>query len=114
MTDIEKVVGAEKAKEWETIKPRIYYKQKNPYGLIGIVNHNGVDYIASTTRSVGDSFSIEMIRFIRDRITSDDKVCLITDDRGSISKIRRLLCRYGMWFREENNILYSYNFDYKE
>ena len=109
--EIEAVVGDELG-SWIQLNPKVFYLRETPYGLIGTVHHNGVDYIASTTRSVGDSFSIEMIRFIRDRITSEDKVCLITDDRGSIDKIQKLLSRYEMWFKEENNVLYSMN--YKE
>ena len=106
-TEILYIAGEEYGSQWVEIQPKVYYKDGEPYGLIGTVVGDSITYIASTARNVDDDFTIGMIRDII-RYYNSGKICLISGTLSRQDLIRRGLSRFDFEFKQDGNKMYAY------
>lgn len=103
------MVGFDLFQSWADIDPDVYYKDGEPFGLIGRVSSDdGFDYVAACTPHPDVDFTVEMLVACR-RLIRDENVCFITDDTGSIDKMKKVFGRYNMRFVVESGVLFSFN-----
>jgi len=95
---------------WLEIKPKVYYRDGLPYGLVGTVYNDPDDtnYIASCTSKSELPFTKGMIRDIITLIKTQN-ICLITDDVYYQEQIRSVLSRYNLRFEYINGVMFSFN-----
>lgn len=97
MTDLAHIVGEDAEHLWDRLDYyNIYYKDSNPYGVIGVIIDNGVAVIYSTAIN-GDKFSIGMLKDIIKLYNKTD-IALITDKEYAYGYIRKALEPYGFSF----------------
>ena len=104
---IESIVG-EHAPSWLTLSPKIYYKDGQPYGLVGTREVDGITYIGATSPSPEMNFTGAMLRDVLRMIRSKN-VCIITDTAEYVKSMRSTLDRYNMRHVMVDGMLYSYN-----
>jgi len=108
--------GIDNLPYWLPLQPKVYFKDGVPYGLIATVydSRSKVYYIASTTALPEQRFSVGMIRDLF-KLSKSKRICLVTEQKGYREQIRSVLSSLGGFtFREDENALFSYNFDVKE
>ena len=101
------IVGKDLMPDWICLCPKVYYMGNKPYGLLAKLVKDDIIYIASTTISPSEPFTVGMLRDII-KVYKTDNICLITDDEDYQDKIMDTLSRYEFTFEfNENNVLFS-------
>ena len=100
--EIAQIVPPGVLEDWIAVKPKVFYKNNKPYGLIGEVN----GLVASTTSEPSLPFTIEMLQYLY-KINEKKAITLITDDPDYFDHIMSLLQHRGFEFEVKDNILYS-------
>jgi len=104
---IAEIVGEEYKNYWFTLKPKIYYKDNEPFGLIGSKELHGITYLATTAINTDYDFTIGMIRDIIN-FYNKGEICLLSGTKDRENNIRKGLSRFKFRFEYNNDILYAY------
>ena len=108
--DIQEIVGEMYLQDWLLLSPTVYYKDGQPYGVIGTYYaHDDVQYIASSTRNPSIPFTKNMIRDII-RLYKQHSVCLISGDKDSWGRLASALSRYHFTYTYGEDVMYAYHF----
>ena len=100
--EIKLIVQPEHVDAWIAINPVIFYKDKQPYGLIAEVD----GYIASTTKRPEQLFTIGMLKYVYE-INKTKDITVITDLPEYFSQVKRGLEPFGFECSIEGDIMYS-------
>ena len=110
--EIQTVVGKELVDDWLALKPKVYYKDGEPHGVIGvhtIPETPDLLYLFCGAITPDSPFTRAMLRDIIHFINSDS-VCLLSEHRPAWVRLKKVLGRYGFIFKEECDILYAYHY----
>lgn len=94
---------------WVSLKPKVYYKNNKPFGLITTYNsEDGYKYLATACIDVNYNFTIGMIRDII-RYYKKEPICLVsnTKNRHKII-IKALNTRFKFTHKTTGNTLFSF------
>lgn len=109
LSEIEHIVGVDKAEDWLLCNPTMYHIGSEPYGLMFTDCQSGMTYIYGCARDNG-KFTKDMIKRIIS-LYNTESVCLITDSKLHQLHIRKVLERYNFIFVDgEDGYLYSFHF----
>ena len=114
--EIQTVVGKELVDDWLALKPKVYYKDSEPYGVIGIhtiLETPDLLYIFCGAINADAPFTRAMLRDIIHFYTHNS-VCLLSEHRPAWGLLKKALGRYGFVFKEDNDILYAYHYILKD
>ena len=101
------ICGKEHLEEWLVLQPKVYYKDGNPYGLMGITIKDEIKYLSSMVLSPDKPFTVGMLKDIK-RMYNEGTICLITDDENYHDLIKKTLEPYGFKFNIINGNLISF------
>lgn len=94
MTDLAKLVGEEAEHIWYSLPyKKLFYKDGEPYGMIGINVDEDMAMVYSMAKDNGD-FTVGMLKMIIG-IYNKMNITLITDNEASFAKIEKTLRPYG-------------------
>lgn len=97
MTDLAKVVGEDTEYVWLSLPySKVFYKDNEPYGVIGVRVDENMAMIYSMAKENG-KFTVGMLRTIIGMYRKLD-VTLITDSADAFGYIREALAPYGFEF----------------
>ena len=97
MTELAKVVGEDTEYVWLSLTYlKVFYKDNEPYGVIGVRTDDNMAMIYSMAKDDG-KFTVGMLRTIIGMYKKLD-VTLITDSPKAFGYIREALTRYGFEF----------------
>jgi len=104
---VAQIVGDEYVDSWLSLNPKVYYKDNQPYGLVSMIEVNGVVYVASTAKNIEDMFTIGMLRdFVK--VAKLKEVCVITDVPSKFEHIQKFFDKIGSFrYTFKDGILYS-------
>ena len=112
--DILSITGEEAYFYWSELKPKIYYLNGEPYGLIGIgTSIDGVTIVASTTLYPELPFTVGMLRDII-KVYNESSILLITDYEPAQEVIRKVLDKYNFTYEYKDNVMYSTHINTKD
>lgn len=96
----------ELACQWAEMRPKVYYKNNKPYGMMATNIIDNIVYIAATTENIDDTFTLSMIKDII-MMYKQNKICLVIDTESKQKLIRRALSRYKFTHEIKDGIMYS-------
>ena len=113
MTSIEEIRyilnGDDSYEHWISLNPTVYYKDNKPYGLIALVEYDGILHIASTVYGVHNKFTLGMYKDII-KLNNTQKICILFENNSINTKeIASLLEKYeghSMYIKDH---VYWYN-----
>jgi len=106
---ISEIVGDKYVDVWLKLKPKVYYKNNKPYGLMVVSDGpDGYRSIATTCINVNYNFTIGMIRDIIYHY-NESPICLIsgTKDRHS-TLVKALDSRFNFRYETVGDILFAF------
>ena len=95
-------VVKENTRDWIQLKPKVFYKDGLPYGLVAVKGN----YIASTVTDPSLPFTRGMIRYINE-INKQQDIKLVTDDKRYYYKIKDFLSKHNFEFEYRDNFMIS-------
>jgi hypothetical protein len=97
MTDLARLVGEDAEHLWDFLPyKKLYYKNGDVFGIIGVIEDNGVSVVYSMSNDE-DKFSFGMVRDIR-KMYDNLNLALITNKEYAYGHIRNTLEPYGFTF----------------
>lgn len=112
LEEVERIVGEQHAASWYMMKPDVYYRHNEPYGLIATVWKDDWMFIASC--AIGDQpFTKSMIR---DIISLKDNYNIVLVTTGIINhdRIKNHLLKFNFNFAFTNEGMTMLSFHTKE
>lgn len=94
---------------WIELKPKVYFIDGEPVGLVAISDANDIKYISSATKDKYEPFTFSMLRDILS-LHKVSSVCIIFEQNGVKTKqIASVLGRYGGAFYDVGVHVLWYN-----